>query len=130
MNCKLPRFTLAKGAEAETEAETEGEKRTETEAQAEAQRKRRRKRKQKFFKSGRTSQSHSSFPVPPTRTFGKKAWRRSARHGQGGRAKIQAEAVRKFLVLYDKTCNEFKDRDKKHAWHNVGKELGLNSGTY
>ena len=40
-----------------------------------------------------------------------------------------AEAVRKYPVLYDKSCKDFKDKNKKRiAWSEVAKETGLKSG--
>jgi len=40
-----------------------------------------------------------------------------------------AEAVRRFPVLYDKACKDFKDRNKKkNAWEEVAKQSGLQSG--
>ena len=34
-----------------------------------------------------------------------------------------AEAVRRFPVLYDKSCQEFKDNNtKKNAWEDVAKD--------
>ena len=40
-----------------------------------------------------------------------------------------AEAVRRFPVLYDKSCKDFKDNNtKKNAWEDVAKIAGLSSG--
>ena len=40
-----------------------------------------------------------------------------------------AESVRKFPLLYDKSCKEFKDKQKKErAWEDVAKEVGFTSG--
>ena len=40
-----------------------------------------------------------------------------------------AEAVRLFPVLYDKSCKDFKDTNKKNnAWEDVAKQAGLSSG--
>ena len=40
-----------------------------------------------------------------------------------------AEQVRKFQVLYDKSCAEFKDKNKKClAWDNVAAATGLKTG--
>ena len=42
-----------------------------------------------------------------------------------------AEAVRQFLVLYDKSCRDFKDNSEKRlAWDDVAKQVGLQTGTY
>ena len=42
-----------------------------------------------------------------------------------------AEAVRKFPVLYDKSCRDFKDNSKKRlAWEDVAKQVGLQTGMY
>ena len=40
-----------------------------------------------------------------------------------------AEAVRRFPVLYDKSCKDFEDTNKqKNAWEDVSKVVGLSSG--
>ena len=40
-----------------------------------------------------------------------------------------AEAVRRFPVLYDKSCKDFKDNNmKKNEWEEVAKIAGLSSG--
>ena len=40
-----------------------------------------------------------------------------------------AEGVRRFPVLYDKSCKDFKDANKKkNAWEEVAKQAGLSSG--
>ena len=40
-----------------------------------------------------------------------------------------AEAVRRFPVLYYKSCKDFKDNNtKKNAWEDVAKIAGLSSG--
>ena len=42
-----------------------------------------------------------------------------------------AEAVRRFPVLYDKSCKYFKDNNtKKNAWEYVAKIAGLSSGMF
>ena len=42
-----------------------------------------------------------------------------------------AEAVRRFPVLYDKSCKDFKDNyTKKNAWEDVAKIAGLSSGMF
>ena len=42
-----------------------------------------------------------------------------------------AEAERQFLVLYDKSCKDFKDNNKKRlAWDDVAKQAGLQTGMY
>ena len=42
-----------------------------------------------------------------------------------------AEVVKQFLVLYDKSCRDFKDNTKKRlAWDDVAKHVGLQSGMY
>ena len=42
-----------------------------------------------------------------------------------------AEAVRQFLLLYDKSCRDFKDNSKKRlARDDVAKQLGLQTGMY
>jgi len=42
-----------------------------------------------------------------------------------------AESVRKYPVLYDKSCAEFKDKLKKTlAWTDVATELGLQNGMF
>ena len=42
-----------------------------------------------------------------------------------------AEAVRQFPVLYDKSCRDFKDNNKKRvAWEDVAKQVGLQIGIY
>ena len=42
-----------------------------------------------------------------------------------------AESVRKYPVLYDKSCAEFSDKlQKTLAWTGVGKELGLKNGMF
>ena len=42
-----------------------------------------------------------------------------------------AEAVRQFPVLYDKSCRDFKDNNKKRvAWEDVTKQVGLQTGMY
>ena len=42
-----------------------------------------------------------------------------------------AEAARKFPVLYDKSCRDFKDNSKKKlAWEDVAKQVGLQTGMY
>ena len=42
-----------------------------------------------------------------------------------------AEAVRQFPVLYDKSCRDFKDNNKKRvAWEDVAKQVGLQTGMY
>ena len=42
-----------------------------------------------------------------------------------------AEAVRQFPVLYDKSCKDFKDNNKKRlAWDDVAKQVGLQTGMY
>lgn len=42
-----------------------------------------------------------------------------------------AEAVRRFPVLYDKSCKDFKDNNKKmNAWEDVAKIAGLPSGMF
>ena len=42
-----------------------------------------------------------------------------------------AEAVRKFPVLYDKSCRDFKDNSKKRlAWEDVAKQIKLQTGMY
>lgn len=40
-----------------------------------------------------------------------------------------ARTVRKFPVIYDKSCKDFHERDvKDSAWHAVAIEVGLHSG--
>ena len=40
-----------------------------------------------------------------------------------------ARTVRKYPVIYDKSCKDFHERDvKDSAWHAVALEVGLNSG--
>ena len=40
-----------------------------------------------------------------------------------------AEGVRRFPVLYDKSCKDFRDANKKkNAWEEVAKQAGLSSG--
>ena len=40
-----------------------------------------------------------------------------------------SEAVRRFPVLYDKSCKDFKDNQKKNnAWRDVALEIGAESG--
>ena len=42
-----------------------------------------------------------------------------------------AEAVRRFPVLYDKSCKDFTDsKTKKNAWEDVAKIAGLSSGMF
>ena len=42
-----------------------------------------------------------------------------------------AEAVRRFPVLYDKSCKDFTDNNtKKNAWEDVAKIAGLSSGMF
>ena len=42
-----------------------------------------------------------------------------------------AEAVRQFPVLYNKSCRDFKDNNKKRvAWEDVAKQVGLQTGMY
>ena len=42
-----------------------------------------------------------------------------------------AEAVRQLPVLYDKSCRDFKDNDKKRlAWDDVAKQVGLQTDMY
>ena len=42
-----------------------------------------------------------------------------------------AEAVRQFPILYDKSCRDFKDNNKKRvAWEDVAKQVGLQTGMY
>ena len=42
-----------------------------------------------------------------------------------------AESVRKYPMLYDKSCAEFRDKLKKTLpWTNVAKELGLKNGMF
>jgi len=43
-----------------------------------------------------------------------------------------AEAVRRSPVLYDKSCKDFKDNNKKkkNAWKDVTKTAGLSSGMF
>ena len=42
-----------------------------------------------------------------------------------------AESVRKYLVLYDKSYAEFKEKLKKTlAWTDMAKELGLKNGIF
>ena len=42
-----------------------------------------------------------------------------------------AEAVRRFPVLYDKSCKYFKDNNtKKSVWEDVAKIVGLSSGMF
>ena len=47
----------------------------------------------------------------------------------GGFDEKLAEQVRKFPILYDKSCAEFKDRNKKIlAWDDVAAATGLKTG--
>ena len=40
-----------------------------------------------------------------------------------------AEAVRRFPALYDKSCPDYKDKNKrKLAWEDVSRDVGLESG--
>ena len=40
-----------------------------------------------------------------------------------------AEAVRRFLILYNKTVKDFRDRNKKkNAWAEVARQAGLSTG--
>ena len=40
-------------------------------------------------------------------------------------------AVRQYPVLYDKSCKDFKDNNKKKlAWEDVAKQVGLQTGMY
>ena len=40
-----------------------------------------------------------------------------------------AEAVRRFLILYNKTVKDFRDRNKKkNAWTEVARQAGLSTG--
>ena len=42
-----------------------------------------------------------------------------------------AEAVRQFPALYDKSCRDFKDNNKKRvAWEDVAKQVGLQTDMY
>ena len=42
-----------------------------------------------------------------------------------------ADAVRQFPVLYDKSCKDFKDNNKKRlAWDDVAEQVGLQTGMY
>ena len=40
------------------------------------------------------------------------------------------EAVRQFPVLYDKSCKDFKEKQKRLAWDDVAKQVGLQTGMY
>ena len=43
---------------------------------------------------------------------------------------LLAETVRVYPVLYDKACQDFKDRNKKElAWQDVVQKAGFPSGT-
>ena len=43
---------------------------------------------------------------------------------------LLAETVRVYPVLYDKACQDFKDRNKKElAWQDVAQKAGFPSGT-
>ena len=40
-----------------------------------------------------------------------------------------AEVVKQFLVLYDKSCRDFKDNSKKRlTWDKVANQVGLQTG--
>ena len=141
-------LTLATESEAHSQSKAQGalrssvNKKSESEADSEARRNRSQKNEKSFFffrfrfrfrrfrssenrvsgigtVSEIISQPKNSLPVP----FKLRAKKMAALEEK------VAEAVRQFLLLYDKSCRDFKDNSKKRlAWDDVAKQVGLQTG--